>query len=463
MSRLLSAACLLLLAATTQAAEAPRPNIVFIFLDDMGWGDLHCYGHPYAKTPHIDRLAAEGTRFLQCYATGVTCCPSRTGFMTSKFPATYAKYPANGGFGDRVTITELLKKQGYATGHFGKWHIGPDEKPGTYGIDTIGPAAEPDQGRKKQRNAAAGRDAPVFAGALRFIEEHKNEPFYVNIWGHVPHHPVDPSPALLDAFGPLAVDESRFPPEMQEKFARYHKQGADVSRHMRAYLAELKSVDDAVGRLVQRLEELGLRDKTLIVVSSDQGPANSQDFGTDEKKAKRKEAALDDVRLNAMGFSGPFRGGKHNQYEGGLRIPFIVCWPGRIPAGRVDEHSVISGIDWLPTLCALTGTIIDLKQFDGEDTSAAWLGQSPHVRTKPLFWKTSNPNSAGAIRDGRWKLHHPISRRGDVELYDIVTDPGEHTNLAAEKPDIVKSLTAKLTAWQSTLPKSYDKSNDAEK
>lgn len=111
---------------------------------------MHCYGHPYARTPNLNKLAREGTRFQQFCATGVTCCPSRTGFMTSKFPATYAKYPANGGFGDRVTITELLNKQGYATGHFGKWHIEPETKPGTYGIDTIGADEESAGGGKKK-------------------------------------------------------------------------------------------------------------------------------------------------------------------------------------------------------------------------------------------------------------------------------------------------------------------------
>ena len=120
---------------TLQAGE--KPNIIFIFADDLGYGDLACYGHPYAKTPALDQLAKEGTRFTQAYVTGVTCCPSRTGMMTGKFPGTFAKYMSDHGFGDRVTITELLKRNGYRTGHFGKWHIGPETKNGTYGIDVI--------------------------------------------------------------------------------------------------------------------------------------------------------------------------------------------------------------------------------------------------------------------------------------------------------------------------------------
>src|SRR6476620_11598602 len=156
---------LLLLCASVPLCEtsaADKPNIVFILADDFGFGDLACYGHPYAKTPNIDRLASEGTRFTQAYSTGVTCCPARTGLMTSKFPATFHTYPANGGFGDRVTITDLLHKVGYRTGHFGKWHIGPNEKNGTYGIDVIGADEGEAEGKKKQRLDPRGRDAPIY-------------------------------------------------------------------------------------------------------------------------------------------------------------------------------------------------------------------------------------------------------------------------------------------------------------
>lgn len=469
MKTLLSLLSSLGLLTSSFAAEF-RPNIVFLFADDFGWGDLHCYGHPYSKTPNIDKLAAEGTRFLQCYATGVTCCPSRTGFMTSKFPATFAKYPANGGFGDCVTITELLKKQGYATGHFGKWHIGPNETDGTYGIDVIG-ADDEAGGKKKERTGASGRDAHIYEDAIRFIEKHKGGPFYVNVWGHISHHPITPSEGQLDAFGPLQVDESKFSPAMQEKFAICKKLGGDVSAHMRAFLADVKSMDVEVGRLLKRLNELGLRENTIVIFSSDQGPAPIRDAGEEPKKErpnkKKKEpaadtAAADNIRLNAMGYAGPHRGGKHGQYEGGVRIPFIVRWPGHAQAGRVDATSIISGADWLPTLCALTGTKINAADFDGEDASAAWLGKAEHVRTKPLMWKTSSPKSDPAIRFENWKLHLTHRKNGESELYDIATDPAESINLAVKHPDIVKKLSAKLEAWQSTLPKEYEKGEDRE-
>lgn len=466
--------------AALHAADTPKqkPNIVFLFADDMGWGDLRCYGHPYAQTPNLDKLAADGTRFLQCYATGVTCCPSRTGFMTSQFPARFAKYPADAGFGDRVTITDLLKKQGYVTGHFGKWHIGPNPSAGTYGIDAIGTDGESPGGGRKASVNERGRDAHIYDETVRFIEKHRDEPFYVNVWDHIPHAPVNPSQTLLDAFGPLQVDESKFPPQMREKFARCKSAGGDASEHMRAYLAEIRSMDAAIGHLLQRLDELGLRERTIVVFSSDQGPADIRTPGTGpgEKAMARKEQKRKDqgkppltpvdesnpatnIRLNAMGSSGPFRGGKHYDLEGGIRIPLIVRWPGHVPAGRVDEKSVLSGVDWLPTLCTLTGTEINVADFDGEDTSAAWLGNGEHTRTKPLFWKLPGPGDPGTIRDGSWKFSLARKSRGEPELYDITADPGEAHNVAKEHPDIVKRLSFKLEAWKATLPKSYDKSD----
>jgi N-acetylgalactosamine-6-sulfatase len=480
---------LLLSISVCAAADVKKPNIIFILADDMGWADLRCQGHPYAQTPNLDRLASEGTRFTQHYATGVTCCPSRTGFMTGKFPATFAKYPSGAGFGDRVTITELLKKQGYATAHFGKWHIGPVTENGTYGIDSIG-AAENESGGKKKQNrdttaSARGRDAHMYDQAIRFIEQHSRAerdslpqaarragaeapgndgPFYINIWDHIPHHPVNPSQAIVDAFGPLEVDESKFSPPMREKFEMCKKLGGDVSAHMRAYLAEIKAMDAEIGVLLKKLDELGLTDNTLVAFASDQGAGGIRETAAASDKKKKhdkpkKEGNTLDIRLNAMGYAGPFREGKHDQHEGGVRIPWIIRWPGHVPAGRVDEKSVLSAADWLPTLCALTGEKIAAADFDGEDASAAWLGRD-FTRTKPLFWKTNATNSNPAMRVQNWKFHGTTRNKGSVELYDLATDPGEATNLADQKPEVVSELTKTLATWTATLPKSYDKTDE---
>lgn len=456
MKRLLLAVCLLF---ALSLAAAERPNVVFILADDLGWGDLGCQGHPYAKTPNLDKLAAEGTRFTKFHATGVTCCPARTGLMTGKFPATFQKYPADFGFGSRVTITELLKKSGYATGHFGKWHIGSVMEPGTYGIDVIG-AEEKERGKRKQPTGDRGRDAPMYDQAIAFIEKHKAGPFYINIWDHISHHPVNPSPEVLAAFGPLELDESKFTPAMREKFAMCKKLGGDPAAHLRAFLADVKSMDDEVGRLLAKLDELGLRENTLVMFSSDQGAAPLQDqsmLGEKMKKnLKQPKDAVDQIRLNSMGYAGPlFRGGKHTDLEGGVCVPFIARWPSKVPAGRVDDQSVISGADWLPSLCAITGIPIDAADFDGEDASKALLGGT-HVRTKTLFWKTNTERSDPSLLAGTWKLHGSLRKKIPPTLFNLADDPGEQNDLATKEPERLKKLTAELEAWTATLPATYE-------
>ena len=162
-----------------------------------------------------------------------------------------------------------------------------------------------------------------------------------------------------------------------------------------------------------------------------------------------------------MGYSGIYRGGKHGMNEGGIRVPWIVRWPGHVPAKRVDDKSVISGADYLPTLCALTGVTIDSTKFEGEDTSAAWLGKKEHLRTKPLLWKTSAPGSDAGIREAQWKLITPTRKNGTkLALYDIINDPTEKQDLASKHPDVVQTLSKKIKDWTSTLPKEYIKTDD---
>src|SRR4051812_27530521 len=283
----------LFLATFARAADSVHPNIIFIFADDLGYGDLACYGHPYARTPALDQLAHDGTRFLQFNVTGVTCCPSRTGFMTGKFPASFHGYPANAGFGDRVTVTELLKKNGYRTGHFGKWHIGPETKNGTYGIDVIGSDTGA-EGRRKQDTR--GRDAPIYDAAIKFIEANQSGPFYMNVWSHISHHPVNPLPAYTEKFKDVVVKAADFSPYMREKFDLCRKLGGDVNASMQKYLADVFSMDEDIGRLLKRIDELGLRENTIVVFSSDQGPGglrlgaapDSDDIVAAKKKKKAK-------------------------------------------------------------------------------------------------------------------------------------------------------------------------------
>jgi arylsulfatase A-like enzyme len=455
---LVSCVLAILLGGQYAAAADNKPNIVFILADDLGVADLACYGHPYARTPALDQLSREGTSFRNFHVTGVTCCPSRAGFMTSKFPATFKKYPADHGYGDRVTITQLLHDSGYRTGHFGKWHMGPEMKPGTYGIETIGDESGA-QGRRHQD--PRGRDAQIFDQAIEFITENKERPFYVNVWGHISHFQIAPPPAYVEKFRDLTVREADFAASMREKFEIVRQRGGDVSQHMRRYLADVLTLDESIGRLLKKIDEFGLRDKTIVVFSSDQGAAPvrlpAEAAGKKSKKAKRAAGEQAEARLDLLGYAGNLRGGKHNMYEGGVRAPFIIRWPGHVPVGRVDEKSVISGIDWLPTLCRIAGAKLPGSDFDGEDVSDIWLGQS-RDRARPLFWKTSNVNSELAMLDGSWKIFVPNSRRGETELYDLSRDPAESQNLASQRPDIVKRLADNVQQWNATLPAEYIKS-----
>ena len=420
-------------------AEERPPNIVFIFADDLGYADIGCYGHPYAQTPALNKLANEGTRFTQAYVTGVTCCPSRTGFMTGLFPARFQKYPADHGYGDRTTITDLLKQRGYRTGHFGKWHMGPDESEGTYSIDERRSGNSKDDPR--------GRDAGLFDEAIRFVRDHADKPFYVNVWGHATHYPVNTHPDLVSRFKDLKVSRSDFSETMQHKFDECLQIGGDLEKCMRQYVADVWSIDRNVDRLLSVIDELGLREDTIVVFSSDHGPAPVL-------LGAKKEAK--EFSENMLGYAGIFRGGKHEQLEGGVRVPFIVRWPGHVKAGGVDETSVISGIDWMPTLCRIAG-IADLPgALDGEDISDIWMGRT-RERGKPLYWKTSSANSAPAMREGQWKLHMNTKRGGGLALYDLSKDPREKNNLADQHPEVVAKLKKKLLAWVAELPKDYEK------
>ena len=374
--------------------------------------------------------------------TGVTCNPSRTGLMTGLFPARFAKYAADFGFGDRVTITELLNKRGYKTGHFGKWHIGPDSSDGTYGINTVRTIG-------KSRDDSIGRDDDLYSAAIEFIREHKAGPFYVNVWGHATHFPVNTPPGLVAEFKDATVARKDFSPTMQHKFDECLQIGGDLDESMRQYLGDVYQIDLNLGRVLKVIEELGLQDNTIVVFSSDHGPAPV----ILAKKGARKYSN------NMLGYAGEFRGGKHTQYEGGTRVPCIIRWPGHVKAGRVDSENVCSFIDWMPTLCAVAGIEEMPEQLDGEDVSDIWFG-AQRSRSKPLYWRASSTGAAPAMREGKWKLHMGSRKKQRTELYDLSVDPSESRNVAAEHPDVVARMTAKLEAWVAELPEEYEKTKD---
>jgi N-acetylgalactosamine-6-sulfatase len=445
---LILAAATFVLASVSAVAQERLPNIVFILADDLGYADLGCYGHPDIRTPVLDQLATEGTRFESFHVTGITCCPSRTCFMTSRHPASYPAYMSGHGFADRVTVTELLHERGYKVGHFGKWHIGPVQKQGTYGIDDVNVIGGSNDDHQ-------GRDSKLFTAAIDFIEENNDVPFYVNVWGHISHYAVNPHESLVDDFNDFMLDSNDYGNWQQGKFDLSQaiiddfNLPEDLTMAMRNYMGDVYSLDIQVGHLLAKLDELGLRDNTIVVFSSDQGPAP---VITVEKVIS--DGKDPDSCKNMLGYVGQLSGGKHTQLEGGVQVPFIIRWPGHVPSDNVNSTSKISAMDWLPTLCSIAGITIDANalQIEGEDVSDILLG-STRSPDRPLFWKTSSVNSAPAMLEGNWKLHRP--KKTPYELYDLDTDPGEVNNLATVRVDILDAMTPKLDAWVATLPGAY--------
>lgn len=435
--------------ASTQAAHAgDKPNIVFIFTDDWGWGDLSCHGHPYVKTPNIDRLAREGTDFHRFTVASGVCSPSRTAVMTGHFPARYnidghfawVKNNAQRNMPDWLdpktpTLPKMLQSAGYTTAHFGKWHLSndmiPDSPlPSVYGYDEYGAFN------------CAGEQMPVHEDArhaIAFMEKcaAAKRPFFVNFWMHEPHTPFHTVPKY----------EWRFR-EMN-------------SREDQIYASVLSHADDRIGEVLDALDRLNLADNTLVIFSSDNGPARPS-----------KPTPLDlqyDTATGAgwgigasKGITGGRRGYKSSLFEGGIGVPFIVRWPGKVAAGKVDDVSLISAVDLLPTLCELAGASLpDEYRPDGVSIIPVLQGKPLPRRDSPLFWKFGAnwpPNKAKpdhwvswAVVHDRWKL---VANRdlSHVELFDIAKDITETTDLVSKQPDATAALLSRLKTWQSSLP-----------
>ncbi|MDO8540620.1 MAG: sulfatase-like hydrolase/transferase [Opitutaceae bacterium] len=425
------------------AQPASRPNIIFILADDLGWGDLSCYGNTFLKTPNLDRLAQRGTLFTNFYVNGSVCSPSRCAFFTSQYPARhrihghYATPEQNTARGmsqfldPKVpNIATTMKQAGYATAHVGKWHLGSNSggpQPGAYGFDFVGSGETGGADVSKSDPYYRAKSTELFVNeALRFIQGRGDKPFYLQLWTLVPHATLNPTPEQMKPF-------ERFSnPNIPHKSART------------VYYASVSELDTQIGRLLDQLEKLGLADNTVVFFSSDNGP---------------EEIFIGNAGHSGVGSPGPFRGRKRSLYEGGVREPFIVRWPGKIPAGRIDDTSVLAGVDLLPTVCRLTGVPMPVGHVsDGEDASDILFGR-PRVRTRPLMWEWRfniaghvwNRSPQLAIREGDWKLlMNPDRSR--VELYDIPRDPMQVGNVASAHPDIVARLSAKILAWQKDLP-----------
>jgi N-acetylgalactosamine-6-sulfatase len=250
-------------------------------------------------------------------------------------------------------------------------------------------------------------------------------------------------PELAEELGDIPFRRDDFTGNIQGKFDESKAINPDLKESMRQYLADVYSIDKNMDRVLETLDRMGIAENTIAVFSSDQGPAPVR------LKSKGGRAFSEHM----LGYAGNLRGGKHQQLEGGVRIPLIIRWPGHIKAGRVDEQSVTSFMDWLPTLCAIAGIETLPEGLDGEDVSDIWL-EGPRVRKTTLFWRASNPKGTISMRQGRWKFHE--NQPGPL-LYDLSTDEGERNNVADRFPEVVERLSAAANQWRNTLPKEYDK------
>lgn len=421
-----------LLFLCVSAAAEDRPNFLIIFIDDMGYGDVGCYGGTDARTPHIDQLAADGTRFTSFYAQTV-CGPSRGALMTGRYP-----HRVGGGWttnAEEITIAEILQDSGYATGCVGKWDMSRRRYqealvPNSQGFDFYFGALGANDANKvtlyhnrnqlEVSNDMAGLTRLFTDKSIDFLAEHKEEPFFLYLAHTMMHVVIDASPEFRDRTG------------------------------NGIYADTLEELDYEIGRLLKAVDDLGLRENTVVLFTSDNGP-----WSNDHKRQREKNGKYVEYTKGPKtpwGTSGPLRGAKGSTWEGGLRVPGILRWPERVPAGRTND-AIVSTLDVLPTFAALAGVpekVPDDRKIDGVDQQLLWSGEDESgARDDFLYF---NDYELQAVRKGPWKLRLPGLKnirnwpeldRGtqEAELYNLAEDIGESKNVVADHPDVVAQLT----------------------
>ena len=442
---------ILLLVLSTSIAKAQKspakPNIVIIFTDDQGYADLGCYGSTTHKTPRLDALADQGMKFTNFYAQTV-CGPSRSALLTGRYPSRSLGWsmPAS-----EITWAQLIRNVGYETACIGKWDVSNRQAliprmPNAKGFNYyFGPLGANDRGKVSfyENNKSAGETdnmgelTHIYTDkAIDFLKHKrdKNKPFALYLSHTMLHTDIDASP----------------------KFKGTSAGGL--------YGDVLEELDYETGRLLDVLEELDLADNTLVIYTTDNGPWNQMAYRKNEKG--HPEGA------KFWGDAGPLRGGKGSCYEGGLRVPCIIRWPGKVAAG-VESSAIFSTIDFLPTFASLCGfQIPEDRIIDGVDQTKLIFGKDKDgARDNFVYMHFSKKNSienpetpvvygGNGIRTGKWKYLRPVhftagyakdrSRKKVAELYDLETDPGETTNLADKHPKLVKKMEKKLTKWWKT-------------
>ncbi|MFT5467413.1 MAG: arylsulfatase A [Verrucomicrobiales bacterium] len=434
MKNLLARLTAVLALLTPVLANADRPNLIYIMLDDAGYGDFSCYGQKKFQTPNIDRLASEGLKFTDHYAGSTVCAPTRCVLMTGVHtghayvrgnrevkPEGQAPMPA-----DIVTLPRLLKKAGYATGAFGKWGLGA---PGSasdpaehfdmffgYNCQREAHTYYPDHlWKNRERVHYDGKTYahdPIMGEALEFVRDHKDEPFFVYLPITIPH-------AAMHVPEEYAAPFRKKWPQFEDKIGKYS--GPEVKNPIAAFAGMMVKVDDGVGQLLDLLKDLEIDENTLILFSSDNGP--------------HREGGHDPVFFDS---NGPFKGFKRDLYEGGIRVPLLARWPGVIEAGRTSD---VASAHWdmLPTFCELAEADIPEK-IDGISLVPTLTGKGDQAKHDYLYWEFFERGGRRAARFGNWKavqLGVNKNLNAPIEIYDLVADPGEEKDLAAEKSELV--------------------------
>ncbi len=430
---LLPLACLL--ACGAMAVAAP-PNFIVILVDDLGWADLGCQGSRYHETPHLDRLARDGMRFTDAYSACTVCSPTRAALLTGKHPARLHLTDWIAGHAApkakllpppwsmrldpaEPTLASRLKTAGYATAAIGKWHLGTNSRPQDFGFDVnhggdhrgqppryVSPYGLPMLPDGPHGEFLTDRES---AEAVRFIEQSKDKPFFIYLAHYAVHTPIDGKRDVVAKYKSRAPDDQRNP----------------------VYAALLESVDDSVGRIRARLDQLGLATNTVIVFTSDNGGLV---LGKDRPTSNR-----------------PLRSGKGDVYEGGVRVPFIVCWPGVVRPGTTTSRPVQT-MDVYPTLLEAAGVEdVPGHERDGASLLALLRGKG-NTPDRSLYWHYPHyhPGGAtphGAVRSGDWKLVE-FHESGHLELYNLASDLGETTDLADALPEKANELARELAAWR---------------
>lgn len=406
------------------AVGTERSNFVVFLTDDQGYGDLGCYGHPILKTPNIDRFAAEGMKFTDCHSACPVCSPSRSSILTGRTPyrnGVYTWIPAGTDKPylreSEITIAELLRGQGYSTCHVGKWHLNgkfnsPEQpQPHDHGYDWWFATQNNAAPSHKDPNNFVRNGHPVgplqgfsavltVAEAIDWLENHrdKRKPFFISVWTHEPHKPIESDPAFMELYSEL--------------------DDGDLRQHH----GNISQIDFAFGQLCSALDKMNLADDTFVFYTSDNGPEGT---GTTAR---------------TRGSTGGLRGRKRSLYEGGIRVPAIARWPGHIRAGSLCRQPAV-GSDIFTTICDIASIPLPSdRTFDGASLVPAFAGR-PIDRTIPLYWRYhgSRDGMNVAMRQGNWKILAPtdLSR---FELYNLDSDIAETVDLAAAEPQQLAAM-----------------------